>query len=157
MLVQQQRTTTGWVQEQHLPEQASHLHWAKGQHGMWRLGTEHVHMAGGKGHKHTVFQRWDSSLLCFPSLIKGWNKPLESTVCPGEIKRPGCSPTHISPFLQQTNNRPSRMLYIALEKKNIKWSIDKLRLIFTKMFISSAYALPLGHYGNVRGLIGSCE
>jgi len=25
------------------------------------------------------------------------------------------------------------------------------------MFISSAYALPFGHYGNVRGLIGSCE
>lgn len=39
---------------------------------------------GGKG-THNIFWRWDSSLLCFPSPIKGWNEPLESTVYPGEM------------------------------------------------------------------------
>lgn len=49
------------------------------------MGVEHVHMAGGQGGTHNIFRRWDSSLLCFPSPIKGWNEPLESSVYPGEM------------------------------------------------------------------------
>lgn len=103
---------------------------------------------GGKG-THNIFWRWDSSLLCFPSPIKGWNEPLESTVYPGEMNALAAFQLiFLSFYSKQT---------IGQVGKKKKWSIDKLRLIFTKMFISSAYALPLGHYGNVRGLIGSCE
>lgn len=53
---------------------------------MRNAGVEHVHMAGGQeAHTHSIFWRWNSSLLCFPSPIKGWNEPLESTVYPGEM------------------------------------------------------------------------
>lgn len=106
---------------------------------------------------HNIIQRWDSSPRCFPSPVKGWNKPLESTVYPGEMNALAAFQLVFLPFYSKQTIGQVGCCMSPQKKEKKKWSIDKLRLIFTKMFVSSAYALPLGHYGNVRGLIGSCE
>lgn len=64
----QVRQNFGIAAKNHLPDQALHFYWAKGQFVMWSDGVEHVRMAGGQGHtQHFLKVGFLTTVLSLPN------------------------------------------------------------------------------------------